>query len=584
MNDGRLQRWARRALYLRHRRRAEREMDEEFRTHVELEIEANLRRGMSPNEARRRALLGFGGVERFKEEAREARGTRWLEDVAGDVRYAVRQLRRSPGFATVAIVTLALGIGANSAIFSAVNAVLLEPLEYHEPERLFFVYSEVPAWGNDRYGLSPSEYRELQELSRSFSDIGGWRTGAVNLSLAGNPVRVTSAVTTAELFRTLGVPARIGRAFTHEEDVEGAEPVVAISSGLWRSAFGSDPAILGRRVEIDGEARTVVGVMPERFDIDDADVDVWLPARVPGNPTNRGAHFLSVVGRLAPGVSAERARVELNALLGQWGELRPSWHVPNDSTHRLGIVDLREHMVGDVREAMLILLGAVAFVLLIACANVANLLLAKAEGRRREIAVRAALGAGRGRLLRQFVTEGVVLATAGGATGLLVGYWGLTALLAVSPDSLPRMAAIGLDLTVLLVTLGIATLIGLLFGLAPLLHHSPRVIDLAFRGGGERSSASAGQKRLRRLLVVAEMAMAVVLVIGSGLLIRSFAALQAVELGFDPSQLVTFGLYLPEATYPKAGNQTAFFDRLTRRLEALQGVQGVAAAWGLPPL
>jgi predicted permease len=567
----------------------EADLDEELAYHVEKDIQRLIAGGLSPGEARSAVRRAFGNVEVLKEESRDARGTRLLEDAAQDVRYVIRTLRKSPGFTALAVLTLTLGIGANSAIFTVVNAVLIQPLEYPESDRVVVIYSTFPALGlpPEERGfrtVSPPEYRELQQRSRAFSAMGAWNMGEASLSGIKTPVAVTTATASAEVFSVLGVSPQLGRVYTRDEETRVGGQVAVISDRLWRSAFGADSKVVGRRVDLNGERRDVIAVMPPGFDIADAQVDVWVPAAIPDQPTNRSSHSLHVVARLAPGVTLESARSDVARQLAVWDELNPGEHVPSEPNHPIVLNGLQRALVGNVRPALLILLGAVGLVLLIACANVANLLLAKAEGRRREIAVRAALGAGRGRLLRQFATEGVMLAAAGGAAGLLLGYWGLTALLAISPDSLPLTAAIHLDLTVLLSTFGIATLVGALFGLAPLVHHSPRVIDLAFRGGGERSSASAGTTRLRRLLVVAEMAMAVVLVISSGLLIRSFAALQAVELGFDPYGLATFGLYLPETTYPTARDQTAFFDRLTLRLKALPGVQSVAAMWGLPPL
>ncbi|HEX7050808.1 MAG TPA: ABC transporter permease [Longimicrobiales bacterium] len=507
-----------------------------------------------------------------------------METLLRDLRYALRTLRRTPGFTAVAVLTLALGIGANSAIFSVVNAVLLKPLEYREPERLAFVYSRFPTLGFDQFWISPPEYRDLQQRARSFSEIGAWRTTSVSLSGIDEPVRVTAAIATAELFTTLGVPARFGRAFTHEEDAPGVAPVVVISSRLWRSVFGGDPGIVGRRIEVNGEPSTVVGVMPNGFDIEEAGVDVWAPVGLPEHPTNHGSHYLNLVGRLAPDVTFEQARSEMDVLLGSWREVSASGHVPNDSTHPIVIEPLRDEVVGDVRPALLILLGAVGFVLLIACANVANLLLARAEGRQKEIAVRAAMGAGRRRLLRQFLTESVVLAAVGGAVGLLLGHWGLRALLATSPDSIPRADSLGLDLSVLLFTLGVALLTGVLFGLAPLLHLTQRAMGAALKDGGQRSTAAAGRQRLRRVLVVSEVALAVVLVVGSGLLLRSLAALQEVDPGFEPEGLLTFEISLPQARYGEPTARAAFLARLVDRLEAIPGIDGAAAMSGLPPV
>ncbi|MGH9161997.1 MAG: ABC transporter permease, partial [Vicinamibacteraceae bacterium] len=567
----------------------EADLDEELSYHLEKDIQRLIARGLPPKEARLAVRRAFGNVEVLKEESRDARGTRFLEDAAQDVRYVIRTLRKSPGFTALAVLTLTLGIGANSAIFTVVNGVLIQPLAYLESDRVVVIYSTFPALGlpPEERGfrtVSPAEYRELQQRSRAFSAMGAWNIGEISLSGIDTPLAVTAANASAEVFSVLGVSPQLGRVYTRDEETRAGQQVAVISDRLWRGAFGADAAIIGERVDVDGQRREVIGVMPPGFDIADSDVDVWKPAAIPEQPTNRGGHSLHVVARLAPGVTLESARSDVARQLAIWGELNPGDHVPRNPDHPIVVNGLQRALVGNIRPALLILFGAVGLVLLIACANVANLLLAKAEGRRREVAIRAALGAARGRLLRQFITEGIVLATAGGAAGLVLGSWGLTALLAASPDSLPRMDSTRLDLIVLLGTLGITTLVGVLFGLAPLVHHSPRVIDLAFRGGGERSSASGGPKQLRRLLVVAEMAMAVILVIGSGLLIRSFVALQAVDLGFDPRHLVTFGLYLPEATYPRPVDQTAFFDRLTRRLNALPGVQSVTAMWGLPPL
>jgi predicted permease len=507
-----------------------------------------------------------------------------METLLQDVRYGVRKLLRSPGFTAVAVLTLALGIGANTAIFSVVNGVLLKPLEYRQPEELVFINSQFPTLAFDKFWISPPEYRDIQTHLRSFSDVGAWRTGSVSLSGIESPINVNSTIATAELFTTLGVQPQLGRTYSHEEDMQDGPPAAAvISNGLWRRAFDSDPRMVGRDIEINGNPVPVVGVMPPGFDIEDGGIDVYLPTGIPDNPTNRGSHYLNLVGRLAPGVSVDQARSEMSGLLGRWGETA-SGHVPNDSTHPIVVTSLREEMVGEIRPALLILLGAVGFVLLIACANVANLLLARAETRQREIAVRSAVGAGRGRLARQFLTESVILSLVGGGLGLLVGQWGLRALLAVSPDSIPRADAIALDPAVLIFAVGVAVLTGLLFGLAPMLHLSARSMGMALRDGGQRNTASAGRRRVRRALVVTEVALAVVLVIGSGLLLRSMAALQAVDPGFDPENMLTFQLFLPQSSYAEPSDLIGFHDKLARGIEALPGVEGVVTMSGLPPL
>jgi putative ABC transport system permease protein len=507
-----------------------------------------------------------------------------MDALIQDLRFAVRGLLKSPGFTVTAVVTLALGIGANSAIFTVVNSVLLRPLEYQEPDRLVYIHSQFPGLGFDKFWISPPEYREIQERSRSYAEIGAWRVGAASLTGIASPVRVTAANVSGEFFTALGVAPELGRVFTPEEDRDSPGGLAVISHQLWQSAFGGDPGVVGRDVEINGFPLPVLGVMPRGFDIEDAGVDLWIPSGIPLHPTNRGNHGLHLVGRLGPGVTLEQAQAEMASLVEGWEEMNPGQHVPDPDSHRMIVKSFRDEVVGDIRGALLILLGAVGFVLLIACANVANLLLAKAEARQREIAVRAALGAGRRRLLRQFVTEGVTLAASGGVVGLLLGTWGLAALLAMSPESLPRSAGIGLDSSVLLFTAGISLLTGVLFGLAPLLHLSPRTMSVSLKGGAHRTSASGGRQRLRRLLVVSEVALAVVLVVGSGLLLRSFAALQSVDPGFEARGLLTFQLHLPEASYPDLGEMDAFLGQLDLRLREVPGVTAQAAMYGLPPI
>lgn len=506
-----------------------------------------------------------------------------MQTLRQDVAYALRVLRKSPGFTAVALLTLALGIGANSAIFSVVNGVLLEPLPYADSQELIYIYSQFPTMDFDEFWVSPPEYRELQERARSFESIGAWRTNRVNIAGAENPVRVTAALVTSEFFTTLGVSPILGRPFSHEEDMEDAD-VVVISHGLWERAFGGDPSAVGGTAEVNGRAATIVGVMPEGFDIEDAGVEVWAPTGIPEAPTNRASHWLRLVGRLAPGVSLEQARGELKELVASWADVVPEGHVPNPEGHPFAMHSLQEEMVGGVQTALLVLLAAVGLVLLIAVANVGNLLLAKSEGRRREVAVRLAIGAGRGRLVRQFLTESMILAVIGGALGLALGWAGLQVMLAVSPDSIPRIAEIQLDGRVVLFTVGISLAAGLLFGLAPLLHVAGDRVAGALKEGGHQSTAGSGRQRLRKAFVVAEVALAVMLVVGAGLLIRSLDALQRVDPGFQVDDLLTFQLYLPAARYDDAAVAGNFYATLLERLEALPGVAHAAAMSGLPPL
>ena len=507
-----------------------------------------------------------------------------MSDFAQDLKFAVRSLVQMPGFALVAILTLALGIGANTAIFSVVNGVVLKQLPYAEPEALLYVNGAFPSLGFTDFWMSQPEYHEYDEWGDQLESIGGFRAGEVSIATATQPLRVRSVFATRTFFITLGVEPVLGRLFTSEEDTPGGEPSALLSSELWRRAFGGAENVVGEMVELDGAQTRIVGIMPPGFDIQDNGTEVWQPMQLDAaSPRPRGNHFLLAVGRLAPGAIVESVRAQLAGLHAQWRDRVPEGHVPNGETHYLQVRGLRDEAIGDVRPALLLLLGAVGFVLLIACANVGNLLLARAESRQKEIAIRTALGAGRGRLMRQFLTESVLLGLLGGAAGLLLGTWGLRTLLATSPDSIPRVAEITMDAPVLAFTLGVSIVTGLLFGMAPMLNMSIRNLSNSLREGGDRSTSGSARQRLRRTLVVGEVALAVVLVISAGLMIRSFSALQRVDPGFDPSGLLTFRLYLSPSDYPEASAQMAFFDQLTERLRAVPGVTSATAMNGLPP-
>jgi putative ABC transport system permease protein len=502
-----------------------------------------------------------------------------------DLIQAFRNLRKSPGYALVTIVTLALGIGANTAIFSVVNGVILKPLGYAAPEQLVFITTQFPGLGFDQFWVSPPEFVEFRDRNQTFSSVGAYRAGAVNLGTQDQPRRVNSAVVSSELMPVLGVPALRGRQFSREDTLPGAERVAILSSELWRSSFSADETIVGRTVQINGIATRVIGIMPPFYDIHDQRVQVWLPLTLdPANPGGRGNHSLYLVGRLKDGVKIAQAHADVDGMLGQWAEVNPNTHVPNKTTHRIRLDGLQDDLIGALRTPLWVLQGAVGFVLLIACANLANLLLARAESRQKETAIRAALGAGRWRLLRQFLTEGVVLALLGGALGGALGFVGLRAMLATNPTSLPRANEIALDPVVLMFTMVVSILTGLLFGMAPLLQMRERVVNISLKDAGQRSTAGAARVWVRRGLVIGEVALAVVLVIGAGLLLRSFWNLMQVDAGFNRSRLVTFGLVLPAATYQSPQNVVDFFDRVTRQLAALPGVQGATAMQGLPPM
>jgi len=562
----------------------DRDLADEIQSYIDLLTAEKIRMGMSPDEAARQARLEAGSAVALTEDVREQRSGALIETTIQDLKYGVRLLRRSPGFALLAVLTIGLGIGANSAIFSVINGVVRKPLGYPQPERLMFITSQFPTLNFHRFWISPPEYFDFVEHTRAFSGVAAYTTGAMNLSAGEQPERVNAAFVTANMFDVLGVKPLRGRPFTAEQDLPNAEPVVVISHELWQRSFASDPEVIGKRVEIQGLQRTILGVMPPGFDLHDSRSQLWVPLGLnPANRQNRGSHFLYLVGRLAPGVSETQANNEINMMLTQWRSWVAAGHVPNDTTHRLQMMPLRDDVIGNVKRALWVLQGAVALVLLIACANVANLLLARAESRHKEFAVRTALGASRTRVLRQFIAEGVVLSVLGAIVGLALAYWGLKALLAANPQSIPRAAEITLDPAVLGVTVFIALATGLVFGLAPLLHMGAQAVTQAIKEGGVRTTANATRNRVRRGLVTVEIALAVMLVIGAGLLIRSFNNLTAVDAGFDTSNRVTFGMVLPQAAYPDSQRRVQFYSDIRQKLEAIPGVERASGMSGLPP-
>jgi putative ABC transport system permease protein len=436
-----------------------------------------------------------------------------------EVMLAVRALLRRPGFTAIAVLTLGMGIGANSAIFSVVNGVILEPLRYPDSENLVMLTSAFPTMGFDEFWISPPEYMQISEGVRSLQTVGAFRAQQASIGADEQPERVNSAIASSTLFEALGVAPQLGRYYAVDEDQPGGPPVVVLSHELWQRAFGGDPSILGRSIEVNGTMTDVIGVMPENFDVDDSQIELWLPLQLDWtNRANFGSHYLYLVGRLAPGVPLESALSELSGFVERYPDEIPDGHIAT-ATHPLNMIELQEEVVGDVRPALFVLLGAVGFVLLIACANVANLLLARAQDRHKEVAVRAAMGAGHGRLLRQFLTEGVVLSAAGAVLGVGLAWLSLDLLQAAGPGDLPRLAEIKLDGTVLLFTTGIAIATGVFFGLAPTRHITIGALGNALREGGTRSTSSAGQRRLRSLLVISETALALILAVGAGLMV-----------------------------------------------------------------
>ena len=502
-----------------------------------------------------------------------------------DLRYGLRMLLNKPGFSIVAVITLALGIGANTAVFSVVNAVLLQPLPFRQPGKLVRIYTEFPTMDLKKFWMSVPEYMDISKEADSWESVGAWSTGGVNVATANEPIRVTSASITRSLIETLGVQPAIGRNFSAEEDRAGGRRGALISDGLWRNQFGGDPGIVGKEIQINAQPYTVIGVMPRGFNFPAGSNDpaqLWLSFQFdPANPRNRGNHFLYVIGRLKPDAGIAQARSEMDALMAGWKRENRDRHLLNPERHPVVMVPLHEDVAGASRPAVLMLLGAVGFVLLIACVNVANLLLARAEGRRREFAIRLALGAGRGRLLRQFLSEGFVLVILGAAAGLLLARVGLSLVLAAAPDSVPRAGEIGIDLPVLAFTLGVSVLAVVIFALAPLMQMRDRDLATSLHASGQRTSG--GGHRLKKTLVIAEIALAVVPMIGSGLMIRAFWKLRQVDLGFDPRGVVAFNLTLPTTRY-KNPDLLQFSESLETRLASIPGVKSAAIAGELPPV
>jgi putative ABC transport system permease protein len=503
-----------------------------------------------------------------------------------DLKYALRMLKKNPAFTAVAILTLAVGIGANSAIFSVVNSVLLRPLPYRQPDRLVRVYSEFPTMQLRKFWLSPPEVLDIQREAQSWEAIGAWAPGGRNVGTASEPLRVTSAVVTRSLIDVLGVPPALGRNFTAEEDRNGGPKVAIISHSLWQKGFGGANDIVGKQIQVNSVSTTIVGVMPANFAFppgSNDQVEVVVPFQFdPANPGSRASHYLSVIGRLKPGVTTEQAQSEIANLMAGWKSEGRSQHLLNPQNHPVIMMGLHEDVVGAARKAVWLLMAAVGFVLLIACVNVANLLLARAESRHREFAVRLALGAGVRRMVRQFVAEGFVLVLIASALGVALAYGGLKVLLMFAPDSVPRTEEIGVGLPVLAFTIAVAVVAVFLFGLAPLAQVSERNLANWIRGAGQRAIRGGGQS-LRKGLVITEIALAVVLVIGSGLMIRAFWKLQQVNAGFDPKGVVSFSLNLPNIKYDNT-QRLQFLTALEQKLNAVPGVDGVSIAGGLPPL
>jgi putative ABC transport system permease protein len=507
-----------------------------------------------------------------------------MQTLIQDLRFGARMLLRKPGFTLIAVITLALGIGANTTIFSVVNAVLLRPLPYQNPGQLALIWGKLPARVSGNMGASAPEFADYRDQNLVFSSVAAYASSSFNLSDVGEPERIVGTFVSASLFPLLDVQPALGRAFLNEEDRPGHDRVVILSHGLWRRRFAGDSAVIGRSVTIDGQSHTIVGVAPAGFRFPDDETEIWKPIAFTAenlSENERGSHYLSVIARMKPGVTITQAQADMAALAQRMQQQHPTYY-DADSGWGTTVVSLLEETVGDARLALLALFGAVGCVLLIGCANVANLLLARASTRRREMAIRAALGGRPWRIIRQLLTESLLLALAGGVLGALIAAWGVEAVAELSASSLPRVNEINIDGRAIGFMLAITLATGLLFGLAPAWQSAKPDLSESLKEGGGKGAGSGGRHRLRGLLVIGEIAIALVLLVGAGLMVKSLYRLQRVEPGFNPSQALTMRLALPEAKYPEPQRQRDFYERLLNRIAALPGVKAAGAVNFLP--
>lgn len=507
-----------------------------------------------------------------------------MSDLSQDIRIALRALRKSPSFTTVTVLTLAVAIGATTAIFSVVDGVLLRPLPYPGAEQIVTVTVDASGAGVPEIGFSDRGYWHFVNQNRTFAAFGGYTSQDLPLVGEGQePEQVTVGVMTRSAFEVLGVPPLRGRFPSEEEDAPGGTRVVLVSHGFWQARFGGDPALLGKTIDVNGQLREVIGIMPRGYDFPSPDVDLWAPYQLnPSNP-NFGAHHISAVARLEDGATIPSAMAETEALVARFPEAgyTAQW-MDNVFTGRAQVQSYREQLVGDVRQTLLILLGTTGFVLLIACSNVANLFLLRAEARTRETAVRIALGAGRARVVRYVLVESLVLATAGGAIGVLLAYLGTRLLVSIGPASIPRLHEIAITPGVLLFTLGISLVSGLLFGVLPALRSFSDRMVTALRDGGRGATVGRERHTARHALVVTQVALAVLLLVGSGLMVRSFQKLRSVHPGFTAGNVLTFQLSPPPSRYPGPEGAAQFYDQLLERVRALPGVRAAGATTQLP--
>jgi len=566
------------------RRRFDAELDEEMAFHRSQAEKEFLSAGMSPENARYAAMRRFGNRTRIKEHSREVIGFR-AETIMHDIRYALRQLGASPAFTLVILLTLALAIGANTAIFSVINGVLLKRLPYQQPDRLVRVFLSNADY--PKFPLNPFDFLDFRARNQSFESMAAFSRGDVQLSGEGEPVRLYGFGITSGYFHVLGLHPQLGREFDRASEIPGNGLQAVISDRLWRTRFGADPSIIGRKITLNMQPFTVVGVMPAGTVHPGnvyhslpygEDVDVWWPFSFAGDPNRRGSHFIEGIARLKNGVSISQAKGDMNGIMSQLGNEHPN----GDKGWAVLVIPLYDEVVGQSRQMLLVLSGAVIIVLLIACANAANLLLARASSRQREIAVRLAMGAPRSRVVRQLLTESLLISFLGGGLGLATAYGGVKALVALLPSDFPRAQDIHVSAPVLVFTIVITIATGMLFGLAPAFQAASADPKEGLQKGGRTTIGSGRQSRLRDALVVAEVSLACVLLIGAGLMLRSLLNQLRLDPGFQRVHVLTASLSLPHATYPKDEPIGRFYDQLAANLNELPGVESAGVGSDLP--
>jgi len=554
------------------RARTEREMGEEMRFHLEARAADLMRNGVAEPEALRQARLEFGGAETAKDQCRDAVGVTFLETLMQDIRHGIRTMMRAPLFTIVTIAVLALGIGANTAIFSVVDAVLLRPLAYRDSDQLVTILM------NGDNPVSVANYIDWRDQSRSFSTMGAADYWSPNLTGIDSPEHIYGLKVTQNLLPMLGIDPMFGRLFVEGEDKEGADREVILSYKLWQRRFSSDPSVLGKQILLDGNAYVVVGVMPRGFQFAPfwANAELWVPNAFGSRIHNRGGNSLRIFARLKDGASLTQARAEIAGITRRLEQQFPG------TNRNVVVTPLKEKVVGPIETPLLVLLAAVIFVLLITCANVAHMLLARAASRQKEVAVRAALGARRGRIVRQFLTESLLLGGLGGAVGLALAAIATRALIAISPDSLPRVQSVTIDWRAALFLAGATILTSVGFGLAPALQASSIDVNDTLKEGGRSQSEGKSRNRLRSLLVISEFALALMLLIGAGLMIRTFAALQAVDAGFNPHNVISMVVSVAGSREADPGRRAIFYPQLLERVRSLPGIQAAGGINHLP--